>query len=165
MHDRHELRASLRFFGKIKYFINDLYFNIILNMCILFVVNGGEHQRKYDLGLRRQYKIRPINRKLHVVGQIVSNCSQEPAVSSFPKLFAVLSRESRFFQHLKSMSVRAYICCLFVALHEDVPHITNKFYFIIYTDISIPISIHDVCETGGRVIGKCFKHQNKERTS
>jgi hypothetical protein len=43
MHDRHELRASLRFFGKIKYFINDLYFNIILNMCILFVVNGGEH--------------------------------------------------------------------------------------------------------------------------
>jgi hypothetical protein len=83
----------------------------------------------------------------------------------FPKLFAVLSRESSFFQHLKSMSFRAYICCLFVALHEDVPHVTNEFYFKIYTDISTPISIHDVCETGDGIIGTCFKHQHKERTS
>lgn len=42
-----------------------------------------------------------------------------------------------------------------MALHEDVPQVTNKFHFI-YTDLSIPISIHDVCETGGRIRGTCF---------
>jgi hypothetical protein len=62
MHDRkcnvvhypYELRGSLRFFGKLQSCINDLYFNIILNICILFLGNGGELYRKYYFWFRRQ---------------------------------------------------------------------------------------------------------------
>jgi hypothetical protein len=60
----HELRGSLRFCGKLQYCTNDLYFNINLNVCFLFVVNGGECYRKYDLWFRRQRKMSPNNWKV-----------------------------------------------------------------------------------------------------
>jgi hypothetical protein len=63
-HYPHELQGSLRCFVNLQYCVNDLCFNIILKICILFVLNGGERYRKFDLWFRRRWKISPNNWKV-----------------------------------------------------------------------------------------------------
>jgi hypothetical protein len=50
-----------------------------------------------------------------------------------------LKQRKQLLSTLKLIECHAYICCLFVALLEDVPHLTNEFYIKIYTDISITL--------------------------
>ena len=56
LHYPHKLLDSLRFVGKLQYCRTDLYFNI----CILFVVKGGEPY----FWFRRQGRISPNNWKV-----------------------------------------------------------------------------------------------------
>lgn len=150
MHDRnwtvvhypHKLWGLLRFFGKLQYCINDLHFNIILKVCILFVVNGGERYRKYDLMFRRQWKRKPINWKVKPCACVMADGFKlfiGTCRFQFASFDRSLKQRKQLLSALKLVECRASICCLFVALLEDVPHLTNEFYIKIYTDISITL--------------------------